>query len=262
MRNKDGKRNQMNIIGNESFHINSLVLHRIVPHESEFFEDVSFDTLRFLLSIQNLRFLSLDTAMLQNSEENIICLTFDDGYSSDWDFVFPILHEMGAKATFFVVTDWIGKPGFLSAEQIRKLHKSGMQIGSHSCSHPNLLGLDDSLLKGELINSRLILEDLLGEPITSFSLPFGMGGASTINAVLSCGYTHCCTSNHGILHGYSKIIPRNSINRYTKITSLQSIVQAGIGQQYRWRIEDLSKSILKKYMTSLYFRIRSLIVGV
>jgi hypothetical protein len=252
----------MNIVGNKSSRINSLVLHRIVSHESNCFEDVSCDTLRCLLSMQNLRFLNLDAAMLDRGEDNIVCLTFDDGYSSDWDLVFPMLHEMGAKATFFVVTDWIGKPGFLSAKQIRKLHKSGMQIGSHSCSHPNLLELNHNLLEGELVNSRLILEDLLGEPITSFSLPFGIGGHATINAVLNCGYTHCCTSNHGVLRGYSNVIPRNSINKYTKITNLHSIVKAGIGQQYRWWAEDLSKSILKKYMASMYLRIRSVIVGV
>jgi len=251
----------MKIIDSKSSRVNSLVLHRIVSHTSECFEDISFDTLKHLLSMRNVRFLNLDTAMSEKEGGNVVCLTFDDGHSSDWDFAFPILHEMGAKATFFVVTDWIGKPGFLSAEQIRKLRKNGMQIGSHSCSHPNLLELSHNSLKTELVDSRLILEDLLGEEITSFSLPFGIGGDSTVDTVLNCGYKHCCTSNHGVLSSYSKVIPRNSINRYTKITSLDRIVRAGVGQKCCWWAEDLSKAIVKKYMASLYLKIRSAIIG-
>lgn len=251
----------MDIVGNKSLRINALVLHRIVSHKSDYFEDVSSDTLKSLLAMPELNFLNLDAAITEKSGDNVICLTFDDGHSSDWDFVFPMLLDKGAKATFFVVTDWIGKPGFLSADQIRKLHKSGMQIGSHSCSHPNLLGLNPYLLKSELVKSRLILEDILGESITSFSLPFGVGGAYIINTVLNCGYSYCCTSDHGILKSHSNIIPRNSINNYTKIASLNSIVKPDISQQCRWWAEDLIKFILKKYMSSLYLKIRTIIVG-
>ncbi len=165
---KNGKRNRMKIIDSESSRVNSLVLHRIVSHASEYFEDVGFDTLKHLLSMRNVRFLNLDAAMSEREGGNIVCLTFDDGHSSDWDFAFPILHEMGAKATFFVVTDWIGKPGFLSVEQIRELRKNGMQIGSHSCSHPNLLELSHNCFRPYWFDSGQFIKIFWVRKITGF----------------------------------------------------------------------------------------------
>ncbi len=243
-----------------AFRMNTLVLHRVVPDVPENFEDISQRTLQFLLAISGVRFLSVDAALADAGGGGVVCLTFDDGHSSCWDIVFPMLLGTGAKATFFVVTDWIGKPGFLSGHQIRQLRDSGMQIGSHSRSHPNLLNLDRSALERELLTSRLRLEDLLGEPITTFAFPFGIESAATISAVFHYGYTRCCTSRHGILHGSSIIIPRNSVNKYTKINDLHGIVRANIVTLGRWWVEDLSKSMMKKYAPDLYSKIRSIIL--
>ncbi len=254
------KRNQVSAGNKASFRLNSLVLHRVVPNIPENFEDISQRTLQCLLAIPDIRFLSVDSALAYVGEGDVVCLTFDDGYSSDWDFVFPMLLEVGAKATFFVVTDWIGKPGFLSGHQIRKLRDGGMQIGSHSCSHPNFLKIDQISLKRELINSRLRLEDLLGEPITTFAFPFGIENASTTSDVFSCGYMRCCTSKHGIFRSSSEVIPRNSINKYTKINELSGIARPSIATQCRWWAEDLSKSMIKKYASSLYPKLRSIML--
>ena len=60
-------------------------------------------------------------------------LTFDDGGVSALSQVAPLLERNGWRGHFFVATDWIGRPGFLTADQIRDLDRRGHLIGSHSC---------------------------------------------------------------------------------------------------------------------------------
>lgn len=38
-----------------------------------------------------------------------ILITFDDGYYSNYEYIYPILKKYNAKASIFVVTDRIGK---------------------------------------------------------------------------------------------------------------------------------------------------------
>ena len=63
-------------------------------------------------------------------------ITVDDGGVSAAENIAPLLERFGLNGYFFVPTDWIGRDGFLSREQIRELRSRGHLIGSHSCSHP------------------------------------------------------------------------------------------------------------------------------
>src|SRR5262245_49786097 len=63
-------------------------------------------------------------------------MTFDDGGVSSYATIADRLEMIGWRAHFFITTDYIGAPAFMSREQIRDLHRRGHIIGSHSCSHP------------------------------------------------------------------------------------------------------------------------------
>ena len=41
--------------------------------------------------------------------EKPIIITFDDGYYSNYEYIYPILQKYNVKASIFVVTDKIGK---------------------------------------------------------------------------------------------------------------------------------------------------------
>jgi len=101
-------------------------------------------------------------------------LTFDDGGISAHTHVSDALDQYGWKAHFFVVTDWIGRPGFLDAVQIRELRKRGHTIGTHSRSHPEKLwSMKPSEIHDEWAQSIARLSDILGEPVASASVPGG-----------------------------------------------------------------------------------------
>src|SRR5690348_12355624 len=74
--------------------------------------------------------------LLGGSQRQRGCLlTFDDGGSSALTTIAPMLEDFGWRGHFFITTDYIGAPGFLTREQIVELHRRGHVIGSHSCSH-------------------------------------------------------------------------------------------------------------------------------
>ena len=241
---------------------NTIVLHRVVEGQSKSFIDITLQTLRHILkaSMSIGQLVSIDQAIVSSEDASrSICLTFDDGFSSDYDLVLPELKRINAAATFFIVTDWLGTPGYLTEQQVRDLSDSGMQIGSHSKSHPNFLAMTLKERLDELRGSKLILENIIGKEISTFSFPFGFYDDECIEAVFSSGYSICCTSKHGVSSKLDCVVPRNSINAKTSMNRLDKILNANLTQQWFWYIEDIIKSNLKRWVPQLYVTLRNLL---
>jgi peptidoglycan/xylan/chitin deacetylase (PgdA/CDA1 family) len=121
-------------------------------------------------------------------------ITFDDGFESDYTVAFPELQKRGFSATFYVVTGYVGRNGYMNWQQIKELRRHGMEIGSHSATHRCLLDLDRETIVRELRLSKRILEDRLGDAVASFSVPFGFVDRFVIDAAFAEGYHTVCTS--------------------------------------------------------------------
>jgi peptidoglycan/xylan/chitin deacetylase (PgdA/CDA1 family) len=145
-------------------------------------------------------FLSLDkTVDLLGGNEPIhgrfFCITFDDGLRSCYDHALPILAERKIPAAFFVVTEHIADTSIGESRVFRRLHpglqygyeyltwgecavmlRSGMTIGSHTCSHTKLTGLNSSEARSQLINSKKAIEEKLGIECKHFACPWGIPG--------------------------------------------------------------------------------------
>ena len=233
------------------------VLHRIVDHQAANFEDVTVRSFDLLIdsasSIQSIR----DGLNLPSSSD--LLLTLDDGHLSDFTIVFPRLIERGYKATFFVVPSFIGRPGFMSRSEIKIMHESGMEIGSHSFSHPDFRRLSNAERRNELLDSKHYLEDLLGDDVASFAFPFGFYTSDCVSLVAESGYSYCCNSRHGVAGNDSFLVPRNSINRQTGVAVLSKMSRPPGFMQVSWLLEDKVKSVLKHLPSSWYGAIRSLV---
>ena len=78
-----------------------------------------------------------------NNNVKVVIINFDDSHQSDYTYAKPILDKYGFKATFFEVCNWVDA-GYhdndVSAtwEQIAALQQDGMDIESHTMTHPNL----------------------------------------------------------------------------------------------------------------------------
>ena len=138
-------------------------------------------------------------------------VTFDDGYSSVRQPAYPILAEMGIRATVYVVAGAVGKTNewderigdrtetILTADDLRELSAAGFEIGSHGMAHAHLTDLSDTELKTEVAESRRVLEDIIGAPVTGFSYPYGEWDARVRDAVMEAGYEYAVSTGKGIL---------------------------------------------------------------
>lgn len=73
--------------------------------------------------------------------EKPILITFDDGYRSNYDLVYPILREYGVKACISTIVLMPDLPtdNFCTWEQLREMTDSGLvEVGSHSYRLHNL----------------------------------------------------------------------------------------------------------------------------
>jgi peptidoglycan/xylan/chitin deacetylase (PgdA/CDA1 family) len=140
--------------------------------------------------------------------DKTVALTFDDGYADNYEGAFLPLVKNNMKATWFITTDcigkhaqWMGSPSvqtqMLTAGQILEMEKAGMEIGSHTCSHPDLTMLSYQQQRDEMTQSKQILETLIESKISSFAYPYGKNNKDSITAAKAADYQLACTVHPG-----------------------------------------------------------------
>ncbi len=140
--------------------------------------------------------------------EKPIILTFDDGSKSHYTQVLPLLKKYGFKATFYLFTNAImhgSKERWLTWEEVMEISKAGMDIGSHTVTHPYLTArnkMDEQQykvwLEKELTQSKKVLEEKLNIPVNTLAYPFGLYDTEVEAAAIRAGYTGMLTLNAGL----------------------------------------------------------------
>src|SRR5688500_744653 len=102
---------------------------------------------------------------------SIVTTSWDDGHPLDVPFS-KLLSSYGILGTFYVPLNNGAFP-IMAEEQIRSLKTIGMEIGSHTETHPVLTKLSRDQVLRELIKSKRILENISGEPVVSLAYPKG-----------------------------------------------------------------------------------------
>ena len=126
-----------------------------------------------------------------------IVITFDDGYADFYTTALPILRSYDFTAVAYVVSGFIGWPGYMTAAQIVSAEGAGFEIGSHTASHVNLTSQSPAALAYQLSASKQALERLLGHPVLSFCYPSGKFGSREAAAVEAAGYQTATTTFSG-----------------------------------------------------------------
>jgi peptidoglycan/xylan/chitin deacetylase (PgdA/CDA1 family) len=155
-----------------------------------------------------------------------ILITFDDGYLSNYRYAYPILKELGMKATFFIVAAECGKtPGrtpHFTWDQAKQMYNSGtIDIQSHSYkSHGTILtkkGLKPALINriyssgiqetvhqyqlritNDLKQSKNTIEQHIGNKVAAFSYPYGAYNFTTERACKKVGFKFAFLAKGGI----------------------------------------------------------------
>ncbi|HXX21111.1 MAG TPA: polysaccharide deacetylase family protein [Candidatus Acidoferrum sp.] len=118
-----------------------------------------------------------------------VVLTFDDGWEDLYREAFPLLLKYNDTATFFVFTNGIGAKDFMTWPQLAAMQAAGMDIESHSISHPYLSAITDKAdLWKEIEGSREIIASHLGREPDIFAYPFGSYNELEIAMLKAAGY--------------------------------------------------------------------------
>jgi peptidoglycan/xylan/chitin deacetylase (PgdA/CDA1 family) len=154
-----------------------------------------------------------------------VVLTMDDGYADIWYQAWPILEQYKIPATLFVSSGFLDRQfswdiqeptgsqhvrngmnigrALTSGELINIASTGLVEIGSHSVNHPQLAARPVSEQLFEIQMSKRQLEDLLNQPVVSFSYPHGSASDVTIDLVRENGYRCGCASFNDVVQRYS-----------------------------------------------------------
>lgn len=195
---------------------------------------------------------------IANNKKPKIFVTFDDGGKSAISLISQELLKLGWIGHFFVTTDYIGKAAFLNENEIRELRNNGHIIGSHSCSHPHRMSLcNANELEYEWKESISKLSDILGEKVSSASVPGGYFSRNVAKVASECGveflfnsepvktayYVDNCLvlGRYNILNSTKPVISGKLASRATSVAQLN--------QYLFWKLKSLAKNIGgKKYL--------------
>lgn len=134
-----------------------------------------------------------DTAGFDPAAKQVI-ITFDDGLAGNFAYALPILQRHGFRAVFFVAVGAVGKPHYMSWEQLRELCRNGMEVQSHTVNHRPLQTLSRDEIRQELLGSKTRLEQELHKPVTAVSFPHGSYNDLVVQIAREVGYRTLCTS--------------------------------------------------------------------
>lgn len=164
-------------------------------------------------------------------KNTVVSLTFDDGDADNYA-VREVLAKNRLHATFYIVSGFIGKDGYMTESELRGLYEDGNEIGGHSLSHLNLTEIHGADVKHEICQGRL---DLLayGFKVTSFAYPFGLYNDEAKQAVIQCGYN----SARSALFGPESIPPKD---RYVLLTMEYVVADTPLSKMLRYirEVED------------------------
>lgn len=141
-----------------------------------------------------------------------IIITFDDGYLDTLQNAIPVLLELNMRAVIFVMgnrklksalwdeLDGIDSCPLMSDEQIRTVQNMGFEIGAHSLDHFPLTELSEKDIVHEVTTSKEAIENVLKNPIQTFSYPYGCVDERVKKIVLNSGFLFAC----GVYSGPAK----------------------------------------------------------
>jgi len=129
------------------------------------------------------RFVSLTEWNRRRSREREIIVTFDDGFQNAFRNALPILQELAVPAINYIVAGEIGGANswdhalgaqirtLMSHGEILEWQRAGLEIGSHTLTHPRLTAIPPDQARREIFDSKKNSRGPLWPACSPFRLP-------------------------------------------------------------------------------------------
>ena len=120
--------------------------------------------------------------------EKPIMLSFDDTDLDQYTVGYPEMKKYGFKGVFFIMTVSLGKPHYMSSDQVRTLSDNGNIIGSHTWDHHNVKKYEGKDWITQLDKPTKQLEQITGKTIRYFAYPFGLWNTAAFPELKKRGF--------------------------------------------------------------------------
>ncbi|SRR5258708_4619073 len=117
----------------------------------------------------------------------VVSTSWDDDSASGLKIA-ELLSARGLPGTFYVPTSRLGEESIFTGSDLRALSTSGFEIGAHTISHKILTELEQPALTLEVADCKEILQQILGNEVTTFCYPKGRFNARVVREVERAGY--------------------------------------------------------------------------
>lgn len=119
-----------------------------------------------------------------DTQEKKVAISFDTAWGADKTLkILEILKEYDCNATFFMVGFWVEK----YPEMVKAIDEQGIEIGTHSNTHPDFVGLSESQMELELKTSIDSIQKITGKEIKLFRAPYGSYNNTMLNLTQKMG---------------------------------------------------------------------------
>lgn len=145
-----------------------------------------------------------------NREKKQIILTFDDGYTDNYNYAFPLLKKYGFKCVIYLLSHlsynkWDvevkenpeHKFELMDMSMIKEMEEYGIEFGGHTKTHPKLATLPIEIAQEEILTSKKVLEEKLGHALISFAYPYGNLNEDVKKIVKNSGYNFAVATDSG-----------------------------------------------------------------
>ena len=180
-----------------------------------------------------------------------VAISFDDGFADLATNALPRLLRHSMTATLFQTTGCIGGQfcdrAMLDESALRDLAEAGIDIGSHSVSHPHLDLLDPAARVEQLRASRSRLEEILSKPVDAIAYPHGSHHRRTARAAAHVGYRWAAAVKNAYSHAEDDPwgLARITITSDHTATDVARVL-AGDGYPFGWRRERVRTTAFRQ----------------
>ena len=117
-----------------------------------------------------------------------VLLTFDDTDLPQYSIAKPEMEKYGFKGTFFIMTVSLGRPNYMTKEQVKAISDAGNCIGSHTWDHHNVKKYSATDWVTQIEKPTKELESITGKPVKYFAYPFGLWNPAAIPQLKTRGF--------------------------------------------------------------------------
>lgn len=192
--------------------------------------------------------------------ERSLVITFDDGYQTIYEVAFPTMQDFGISATIFL-TVGRGKTGssgerfpsiegrsMLNWDEVKEMKRWGIDFGAHTMTHPDLTRLPLDRVQNEVVESKTVLEDALGAPISCFAYPYGRFN-HRIRELVQQHFVCACSDKLGLIRATSKLHALERVDAYYHRTDkLFDLITTGLFPWYI-RARNIPRSVRHALLT-------------